>query len=66
MTRETAKRQYRRWPGVMAAAAELGCSYGHLLMCIKGIRQSRSLMIRYQALKAGRAAKATTTTKGTQ
>jgi hypothetical protein len=35
----------------MAAAQELGVSYGHLLMCIKGIRQSRRLMARYEAWK---------------
>jgi hypothetical protein len=45
----------------MATAAGLGCSYGHLLMCIKGIRRSQSLMERYRAMdgdqtKADRAA----------
>jgi hypothetical protein len=48
----------------MAAAAELGCSYGHLLMVLKGIRRSRSLMERYQALTADQAAKTTNRTKG--
>lgn len=36
----------------MAAAAQLGCSYGHLRMCLKGIRRSWSLMERYRALRA--------------
>jgi hypothetical protein len=39
----------------MAAAAELGCSYGHLLMCVKRIRRSRSLMEKYAALSGGQA-----------
>ena len=37
------------------AARELGVSYEHLLLCIKGNRVSRSLMERYRALKADRA-----------
>ena len=45
-------RKNRRWPGVKPAARELGVSYEHLLMCIKGIRRSRSLMQRYRALAA--------------
>lgn len=36
------------------AARELGVSYGHLLMVIKGLRRSLSLMARYRVLKAGR------------
>jgi hypothetical protein len=51
MTRQKPKRRNRRWPGVKLAASELGVSYEHLLMCIKGIRQSRRLMARYRALK---------------
>jgi predicted nucleotidyltransferase len=61
MTVHTSKRQYRRWPGVITAAAELGCSYGHLLMCVKGIRRSRSMMERYRTLTAHQAKSAKTT-----
>ena len=32
-------RKNRRWPGVKPAARELGVSYEHLLMCVKGIRR---------------------------
>jgi molybdenum-dependent DNA-binding transcriptional regulator ModE len=47
----------------MAAAAELGCSYGHLLMVLKNIRWSSSLMRRYRALKAEQSRAAKTTKK---
>jgi len=52
MTRQLPKRRNRRWPGVKAAAIELGVSYEHLFMCIKGISHSNKLMGRYAALKA--------------
>jgi hypothetical protein len=50
---------------VKPAARELGVSYEHLLMCIKGIHRSRSLMGRYRALAAcqDKTAKTTNRTK---
>jgi molybdenum-dependent DNA-binding transcriptional regulator ModE len=50
---------------VKPAARELGISYEHLLMCIKGIRQSRSLMERFRTLTA-RQAKAAKRNNGTK
>ncbi|MFO1487847.1 MAG: hypothetical protein U1F65_05155 [Verrucomicrobiota bacterium] len=46
------KRTNQRRPGLIAAAKELGCSYGHLRLCVAGQRVSVSLMTRYEALKA--------------
>jgi hypothetical protein len=51
MTRQKPKRKNKKWPGVRAAAVTLGVSYEHLLMCVKGIRQSRRLMARYRELQ---------------
>jgi hypothetical protein len=59
MTRQSStKRSYRRRPGLIQAASELGVSYGHLRMCVAGVRQSRKLISNYRAWQADqRAAK---------
>ena len=57
MTRQKPARKNRRWPGVKPAARELGISYEHLLMCIKGIRQSKRLMCRYRKLRGSKQAR---------
>jgi hypothetical protein len=44
--------QRRSWPGVKEAAALLGVSYGHLLLCLKGERSSPDLVRRYQEISA--------------
>lgn len=51
MTRQKRKRNNTRWPGVRESAAILGCTYEHLLLCIKGRRKSRILMKRYKEIK---------------
>jgi hypothetical protein len=51
MTRQSStKRSYRRRPGLIQAAADLGVSYGHLRQCVAGIRKSDRLLARYRAL----------------
>ncbi len=54
MTCNMSKRQYRKWPGVKAAAGHLGVAYGHLLMVLKGQRRSKSLSARYAELVKSR------------
>lgn len=52
MTRPShTKRSYQRRPGIISAARELGCSYGHLRMCVAGDRQSEKLLARFRAWK---------------
>lgn len=47
MTRQSpAKRSYKLRPGLIQAARDLGVSYGHLRMCVAGVRTSVSLMAR--------------------
>jgi len=43
------KRSYQRRPGLLQAARDLNVSYGHLRMCVIGVRQSNSLMRRLDA-----------------
>jgi hypothetical protein len=57
MARDTAKQNINRKSserlvGVCAAARALGCSRGHLTKVLRGERQSKSLVARFQALKA--------------
>jgi hypothetical protein len=44
------RKKNRHWPGVKAAAKELGVDYNHLRLCLLGERFSRSLLTRYLAL----------------
>ena len=64
MARHANRRKTRRLPGMKAAAKDLGCDYSHLRRVVLGLRESRSLMRRYTALKAdqAKAASATDTT----
>jgi hypothetical protein len=57
MTRNSSstKRSYRRRPGLIQAARDLGVSYGHLRMCVAGVRQSASLMLRLAAWQTANA-----------
>jgi hypothetical protein len=55
MTRHKPTRKNKRWPGVKPAARALLVSYEHLLLCVKGVRQSKRLMRRYRALQVEKA-----------
>lgn len=47
MTRKVKpKHRWQRRPGLAKAARDLGVSYGHLRMCVIGVRTSVSLMNR--------------------
>jgi hypothetical protein len=51
MARQQAKRKLVERPGLLAAAAALGCNYSHLRRVVIGDRQSESLMARYREFK---------------
>ena len=48
MHRENHK--YKKWPDVKKAAAELGCTYGHLRLVLNGERISYKLLNDYLKL----------------
>lgn len=50
MAARVSKRDYRKRPGLKAAAKQLGCTYQHLRLCVIGQRKSHSLMQRYENL----------------
>ena len=52
MARQRAKRNLVKRPGLLEAAAALGCNYSHLRRVVIGARPSKSLMARYRALKS--------------
>ncbi len=47
-------RKFDKYPGITTDATTLGVHRIHLYLVLDGRRESRSLMARYQALKAGR------------
>ena len=53
----------KRISGVCADAEALGCTRDHLTLVVRGKRQSRSLLARYQQLKASKAQAALKTPK---
>jgi hypothetical protein len=65
MTRAPSKRPWR-FRGIVADAAALGCTRSHLARVLSGERHGKSLMDRYQALKAAQAAAAHTDTTTNQ
>ena len=52
-TKKTARRRTVRFPGISQAARTLGVSRTHLWYVLTGVRESRSLTRRYEALAAG-------------
>jgi hypothetical protein len=51
MARQLTKRKLVERPGLLAAAAALGCNYSHLRRVVIGDRQSESLLARYHEFK---------------